>query len=111
MALAADSLLSGTLKNSLLFRKILANRIIEDVIYARIIANNSSNLLYNTIILENRKESSLLMISAIARYCRKCKKNIKMPLLYVNKISANGKEKIIIWRRPDIHRKMNLYNC
>jgi len=96
MALAADSLLSGTLRNSLLFRKILANYIIKDVICARIIANNSSNLSYNTIILKNRKEGSLLMISAIARYYRKCKENIKMPLLYVNKMSANGKEKIII---------------
>ena len=89
-------LLSSTLRNFLLFRKILANYIIEDVIYARIIANNSSNLLYNTIILENRKEGSLLITSAVAGYYRKCKENIKMPLLYVDKISANSKEKMII---------------
>ena len=91
-----DLLLSGTLRDSLLFRKILANYIIEDVIYARIIANNSSNLLYNTVILENRKEGSPLITSTIAGYYRKYKENIKMPLLYINKMSANGKEKIII---------------
>jgi hypothetical protein len=89
-------LLSSTLRDSLLFRKTLANRTIEDVIYARIIANNSSNLLYNTVILKNRKEGSLLMTSAIAGYYRKYKENIKIPLSYINKIGVNSKEKIII---------------
>jgi len=76
MALIADLLLSGNLRNSFLFKKILTNYITEDVIYTRIIANNSSNLLYNTIILKNRKEGSLLIISTITGYYRKYKENI-----------------------------------
>ena len=66
MSLIADLLLSSTLGDSLLFRKMLANYIIEHIIYARIITNNSTNLLYNTIILDNRNRSSLLVISTIA---------------------------------------------
>ena len=89
-------LLSSTLRDSLLFRKILANYTIKDVICARIITNNGSNLLYNTIILKNKKEDSLLITSTMAKYYRKYKENIKMPLLYINKISANSKEKTII---------------
>ena len=66
LVMLVDLLLSSTLGDSLLIRKILANYIIEDIIYTRIITNNSTNLLYNTIILDNRKESSLLVISTIA---------------------------------------------
>ena len=66
MSLVVDILLSSTLRYSLFFRKILANYIIEDIIYARAISNNSSNLLYNTIVLKYRKESSLLIIPTIA---------------------------------------------
>ena len=66
MSLVVDILLSSALRDSLFFRKILANYIIEDVICARIISNNSSNLLYNTIVLKYRKESSLLIIPTMA---------------------------------------------
>ena len=66
MSLVVDILLSSTLRDSLFFRKMLANYIIEDIIYARVISNNSSSLLYNTIVLKYRKESSLLIIPTIA---------------------------------------------
>ena len=37
------------------------------------------------------------------------KKSVCKLFLAVNKMAANCKEKVIIWRGPDINREMNTY--
>jgi len=37
----------------------------------------------------------------------KAKKGVYKLFLAINKMAANRKEKVIIWRGPDINRKMN----
>ena len=80
------------------------------IIYTRIITNNYSNLLYNLKVLKNRKKSKLLVLPTIAYYYRKGKQDIKVALLYINKVAINSKIKVITQRCLDINRKIDLYN-
>jgi hypothetical protein len=71
ISLVVNLLLSRTLRDPFIFRKLLANYLIEGIIYTRVISNNNPNLLYKTIILKNRKKNTLLIFSTIAKDRRK----------------------------------------
>jgi len=73
MPLAVDLLLSRTLGLFKLLRKVLANYIIKSIVYSRDIANNYANILYNIVIVKNRKESVPLMLATMAFYYIKSK--------------------------------------
>jgi len=73
MPLAADLLLSRTLGLFKLLGKVLANYIIKSIIYSRVIPNNYANVLYNIIIIKNRKKSVPLILATIAFYSIKSK--------------------------------------
>jgi len=51
MPLVADTLLDRILYNILIISEILIDRIIEYIIYYRVISNNSSKLLKNPVLL------------------------------------------------------------
>ena len=73
MPLVVDLLLSRTLGLFKLLGKVLANYIIKSIVYSRVIANNYTNILYNIIIIKNRKKGILLMLATIAFYYIKSK--------------------------------------
>jgi len=50
----------------LFFKEISFNCSIKGIVYAKIVSNNSSKLLYNAVILKNKEKSSKLHISTIA---------------------------------------------
>ena len=61
-----QQLLSKTLKLFKPFKKVLANYIIKSIIYSKIIPNNFVNILYNIIIIKNRKKGILLILATRA---------------------------------------------
>ena len=73
MPLVVDLLLSRTLGLFKLLGKVLANYIIKSIVYSRVIANNYANILYNIVIIKNRKESVPLMLTTMAFYRIKSK--------------------------------------
>ena len=107
--LVADTLLDRILGNILIIGEILIDYTIECIIYYRVISNNSSELSKNPVLLQQQKESNLLLVSAISYYRTKSKKSFYPLLLTINKVGANSKEKVVIQRGLDINREINTY--
>ena len=51
------------------------------------------------------------MLSAVACYLRQSKQNIINTFLYINKVGADYKIKVITQRCLDIYAKIDLHNC
>jgi len=73
MFLVVDLLLSRILRLFKLLKKVLANYTTKSIICSRVIANNYTNVLYNIIIIKNRKKGIPLMLTIIAFYYIKSK--------------------------------------
>ena len=96
MALATYPLLCGIPLNIFIFKKILTNYTAESVISTGVISNNSPKLSYNSEVLQNWKQSILLVIPTMTSYHVKSKKSLYSLLLVVDKVSTDYKKKIVI---------------
>ena len=74
-----------------------------------VIRYNSTQLLYNPIVFKYWKKSISLLVPIIRGYRIKVKKSVYKLLLAINKMAANYKEKVIIWRGLDINGEINTY--
>ena len=107
IALIANSLVNGILLNALFLEKVFANYTIERVIYRSVIGNNSSQLSNDSVVLQYRKKSILLLFSAISSYRIKSKKSLYQLLLIINKVGIDYQKKVVIRRGLDINKEMN----
>ena len=107
MILTTDLLVNRISFNSLFLKKLVAYYMTEFIICSIVIKYNSTQLLYNPVVLKYWKESILLLVFIMRGYRTKAKKSIYKLFLAINKIAINYKKKMIIWRGPDINREVN----
>jgi len=107
MALTADPLVDGIPFNFFFLEKPVAYRTTKLIICSMVIRYNGAQLSRNPVVLKHWKESIPLLIPAIRGYRTKAKKGVCKLFLAINKMAANRKEKVIIWRGPDINGEMN----
>ena len=107
MTLTADPLVDGIPFNSFFLKKPVAYRTTELIICSMVIGYNGTQLSRNPVVLKHWKESIPLLVPAIGGYRTEAEKSVCKLFLTVRKMAANCKEKVIIWRGPDIDREMN----
>jgi hypothetical protein len=83
------------------------NKAIEYIISRSVISNNSSELLYNTIVLKDREKDLLLVFATVARHLLKGKEGLLLLLVICSEVCHNSQEEYLIRRGPDIIRDVN----
>ena len=107
MTLTADPLVNRIPFNSFFLKKPVAYRTTELIICSMVIGYNGTQLLRNPVVLKHWKESIPLLVPAIRGYRTEAEKSVCKLFLAIGKMATNRKEKVIIWRSPDINREMN----
>jgi hypothetical protein len=75
----------------------------ESIIYTRIITHNSPKLIKDLILLKDREENRKLIIASVTFHRIKTKEGLNMLFCkMVHKMSNNSKQKMTVWRGPDI---------
>src|ERR1700722_1619831 len=103
MACTTNLPLLCILFDTLFIKQVLLCCTTKGIICTSIITHNSSKLVKNAIVLKDRKKSCKLIISTMAFHYRKANKSFNMLLLkMIYTVCNNSKQKVLIWRGPDI---------
>jgi hypothetical protein len=75
----------------------------KSIIRTSIVAHNSPKLVKNAIVLKDKKKDCKLIFARMAIHYTKGQKSFyKLFFVVIDALCANSKEKVIIWRCPNI---------
>src|SRR5438045_1611529 len=111
MPLTMNPLMCCSPGNLMMKGKPGANCMTENIIQSSIVTYKSSDLCFNSILLNNRVKCLPLIITTLTVYHMKSNQRILVFILNIDKAGTNSKQKSMTWRGPDINSKVNFCLC